>query len=192
MIMIIIALFVILVTFGFFIFSSTVLSKFLSRKFKLETLQKAKNFFNRLIVICLLILGITFLVILSMPKNSLTLNIGIIWVISLFVLTTLSMNLPYALQKAITLKKIDYLISYLADLDGKNESLPVFPIKTESQSMLSYDLMNNFTWELKLIDPKKKWVELRGKDCLGEIVHHGFFLDLDSFEELENSFDLNI
>ena len=67
---------------------SNVLPKLFSRKFKLVTLQKTREFFNHFIVICILVFGITFFIMLILPENSyLRTIIAIIWCSAFLVLT---------------------------------------------------------------------------------------------------------
>ena len=175
---------------------SNVLPKLFSRKFKLVTLQKTREFFNHFIVICILVFGITFFIMLILPENSyLRTIIAIIWCSAFLVLMLLAAILPYSLQEAIILKKIDNLISTLAKLDSKNASLELTPIKAKSPNfatMLNYDIMKNFAWELKLLDQKKKLVRLIGKDCLEKNIYRDIVLNLDNYNYLEKSFALNI
>lgn len=173
-----------------------VLPKLFSRKFKLVTLQKTREFFNHFIVICILVFGITFFIMLILPENSyLRAIIAIIWCSAFLVFMLLAAILPYSLQEAIILKKIDNLISTLVKLDCKNASLELIPIKAESPNfvtMLNYDIMKNFAWELKLLDQKKKLVRLIGKDCLEKNIYRDIVLNSDNYNYLENSFALNI
>ena len=175
---------------------SNVLPKLFSRKFKLVTLQKTREFFNHFIVICILVFGITFFIMLILPENSyLRTIIAIIWCSAFLVLMLLAAILPYSLQEAIILKKIDNLISTLVKLDSKNASLELTPIKAESPNfvtMLNYDIMKNFAWELKLLDQKKKLVRLIGKDCLEKNIYRDIVLNSDNYNYLEKSFALNI